>query len=395
MNLLDYTDVIISARQIDLAFAFYTLSRGLKGGREIREKIEAKVDYLNPYPERVGSFRELVELYDHETSPLQGLFNSNGWLVIQDNQKLPWTFEEFLHLFRRTRFRGLRILPSLLPDGKTSIEEEIVFNGIENMRFALIREQRGFTVAFYQKEYYTESRGQGYGDIDFFTRDSERIKLSYDDALSTLSEKQIQLKTGIYPLQEASFGAIEIIARFFDPDAPWPEYSLVFAPLQWNLALDLFYEKEKDLLIMEDLADDGELAIYKRVKERQEDITLSYIIVRKPKRFVMVDTYDYYKNKFFGYADLDKRQHWPKSVSATKEETYSFYAYEDSYSDKPVTDLRIIRFQGLQVNYGCYDTGSGRLSLASNQKVKSTEEFTVLSVREDNDTFYHWIRLVA
>lgn len=394
MNLLDYTDTVISTRQIDLILAFYELSRSLEGGKEMRKKIESKVDYINPYSTRVSSFRELVEIYDHETSPLRQLLVSNGWLVIQDNQKLPWTFEEFLLLFRRTQFRGLRILPSLLPNGKSSIQEDIVLNGIENMRFAIIRDQGEFTIVFYQKEYYAESRGEGYGDIEFFSNSSERIKLNYTDAQNKLEKRKVKLESGIYPLHEASFGAMKIISRFFDADASWPNYSLIFSPLVWNRILDLYYEKQKDLLVMEDLTDNGELSVA-REGRRGEDLRLSYLIVSKLKRFVELTYYFYEKNTFpYGDANLDKRQQGSMPDSATKEETYSFYAYDDSLFNNPIRDTKILRFESMEeITYGCYDTGSGRICLVAEEELESGEEFEVLSVREDVDLFFHSIRL--
>lgn len=104
MNLLDAATTIATTSDIEGLFAIYSQSRAYARGEEVRAQIEARVDeiaVLNDYEEDFSSFRELVERYDNDNSPLWDFVSSDAFLVTDTDHPLPYTIEEFLNLFRR------------------------------------------------------------------------------------------------------------------------------------------------------------------------------------------------------------------------------------------------------------------------------------------------------
>lgn len=104
MNLLEAATTIATTADIETLFALYSQSRAYEKGKEVRAQIEARVNEiaaLNGYEEEFKSFREFVERYDNDTSPLWDFVSSGTFLVTDVNHPLPYSFSEFLNLFRK------------------------------------------------------------------------------------------------------------------------------------------------------------------------------------------------------------------------------------------------------------------------------------------------------
>lgn len=401
MNLLDHADTIISTREIYPILDLYKLSLSTKLGAEIRARIEAQLDYINPYEEKFDSFQELVLHHDHETSPLQKLLSSNGYLVIEDNMKLPWSFDEFIRLFLKTRFRGLRILPSLLSKEKTSIEE----NDSGHLHFALTREADSalqFNLVFYEKEYFEPGRDNDYGQIQVFSNAKDKINCNYKDYKEILATKRVKLHSGNYfaPSVE-TIPAKDVIERFFDATRTTIEnYTLFFSKdLDYDVLLDEYYQREQDVLVFQPLQDNGEFTVHEEYDTTVKAISLDYRIVTNIGGFINISG-QRLKEYFIPYhsASLDRWTDFPDAEEIgelSKEEQYSIYEYISNYFTAYEGVPGTIRFQSLRfASYGCYDTGAEILSLVSNEKIDSTVEFSVENVHVVGDYFFHDILLL-
>ena len=105
MNLLEAATTIVTTSDIDALFAIYSQSRGYANGASIRELIEARVDEiatLNGYDQKFDSFRELIEFHDNKTSPLWNFVISGVFLVTREGYPIPYSFGEFVRLFKNT-----------------------------------------------------------------------------------------------------------------------------------------------------------------------------------------------------------------------------------------------------------------------------------------------------
>lgn len=115
MNLLDAATTIATTSDIETLFAIYSQSRAYANGKKIHDQIERQVDeiaVLNGYDKgEFKSFRELVERYDNDNSPLWEFVMSDDLLVTDMEHPLPYSFEEFLNLFRKVyNLRGLVVI---------------------------------------------------------------------------------------------------------------------------------------------------------------------------------------------------------------------------------------------------------------------------------------------
>lgn len=138
MNLLEAATTIVTTSDIDALFAIYSQSRGYANGASIRELIEARVDEiatLNGYDQKFDSFRELIEFHDNKTSPLWNFVISGVFLVTREGYPIPYSFGEFVRLFKNTYdLRGFVYLD----------EDE---DGILEVKYKLFKE--GETILFY------------------------------------------------------------------------------------------------------------------------------------------------------------------------------------------------------------------------------------------------------
>lgn len=408
MNILEYADSVIISGDIELIKALFQLSLVLKVGAVIRKKIEAEVNHLNPYSTKVNSFQELVYLHEHETSPLQDLMSSNGWLVIEDNHQLPWTFDKFLSLFQKTKFRGLRILPSLLDDGETSLDQDQDPAKIESRRFAIVRKSRKeFSIVFYAKEFFKQGRDDDDAEILVFSESKDIIELTYENYAEELKKKKATAKA-FWNYKDVSFPAMDIISRFFGGEDAL-DYSLHFVTRYcWDLLLDVAYEKEKDLLVFRHLRDDGELAVWKDYQswddgeKKLAEIDLDFYVITNENWFINICERDL-KKYYIPYEagslhalDISKlyAEDYP---NLTEEEQYSLYSYMMKTIDNYVPVPNEITFKSDEmknINYGCYDTGADVLCLVSDIELESNKEFEVVHSYRQNDFIFHEIRLL-
>lgn len=400
MNIYDVVDQVVSSRNIELIAALYKVGLTTRtDGLRIREQIEEQVSYINPYKgETFTSFRDLLAHWQHMESPLHSLMSSNGYLVIQDDMKLPWSFDDFLRLFRYTKFRGLRILPSLRLDNesKTSFDSYDLYEP----RFALLRRgDNEIELRFYAKEFYHNGRGDGVAVIDAFTTATTRLVTNYSNYNTLL--QYISFKTGDTFMRGPSHEGRVVVNSFCNPDQPLGEYSLHFGPIVWEEALKQCEEDDTGLIVLEHLTDDGELPITKRQfeNEQQPDLELSYRVyfrknnIRDIYNCEISESIRPYRSANLSIEDSQRAFYG----TLTREEEYSYFdliSYWDIFWG--IISTQSLRFEDEQLqglDYGCYDTGVAELCLVCAEQVNSGAEFQVLRVQEDNNLYFHTISL--
>lgn len=400
MNILEYAETVVATADIELIEALFQLSLVLKAGAAIRERIEAEVNHLNPYETKVNSFQELVRLHEHETSPLQELVSSNGWLVLQDDSQLPWTFDEFLQLFRKTQFRGLRILPSLF-EGEVNFAADTNQAKLENRRFALIADSHdSFHIVFYEKEFFIEDRSDDSASTRVFSKSKDIVRLTYNNYKEELQKKQV-MGHAAWSWKEVFFPAMDIIERFFGGDSI-PSYSIYFLDdFRWDLLLDAYYQYEKDLLVFYPLQDNGELELDAHFDRdgRLDEIKFDYYIVRNEDGHVTLNEsglMEFIQPYSSGYVSGQNISgYYPEDFpNLTREEQYSFYSYAMK-DDGNLVILGEIFFDDMEgVKYGCFNLDSGVIWLIADKQLKSTREFRVLDSYQRQELFFHSIELI-
>jgi hypothetical protein len=245
----DYISYLVHHSSIEELLDFYKIKYIFGQGISdyFDRELNNNLSYLSRkygYP-TFSSFQELVEYHQDKTSPLRDLSIVDEFVVITRDQKVPYSLEDFLKELKKTKLKGLRVIPKLQEneDGSycVSLRNVDQEDDDENSVF-ILRDGDEFKLFTFPPEWVE------------YERDGTWVNL-----------KTISNRTEANP---------EDVTHYFDPS--WTDFRGVFEVPRGRffetLAQDILHVDT--FCYIEGIKDDGAM-IYSRASKRYDFITFN------------------------------------------------------------------------------------------------------------------------
>lgn len=180
-----YVHETLDRGNLEEIFDLYRLNSLSKDGLIVLTLIDKVTPVLSrryKYP-KFRRFKDLIIHHMDVTSPLHKMHVSNGFVLVPENDRIPFEKKEFFRLLRRTpSIKGIRIIFGAKSEHRTVVLDS--YSEKPDLAFCAVKEGKDFDLTTYGSRYYRnldEYRPTRLALLKM--SDSEKTRLSYSEIL--------------------------------------------------------------------------------------------------------------------------------------------------------------------------------------------------------------------